>query len=177
MKQENLHCNFCVCCAIFFVRFFVFVHIHLINAICSTNTPLFHFRKLDTLLSLWNFYFPVLPQYQYGYQHVLKTPVLFWIVLEKMMSSTLIMIISLKVVAIPVVKFQVQGFKIQKAKNEVASKNPQHLGLNKLYQIWLLMENTNCKHCNCSKKRVSFQIVFLTEIFQNQLLKIKISHF
>ena len=70
------------------------------------------------------------------------------------MSFTLIMIISLKVVEIPVVKFQVEGHKIQKTKSEVTSKNPQHLGLsllNKPYQI--LMESTNCKHCNCRENR------------------------
>ena len=51
-----------------------------------------------------------------------------------------------------------------------------YLYLNILYQIWLLMESTDCKQCNCSEKRVSVQIMFHTEIFQNQLLKIKSSH-
>ena len=95
----------------------------------SISIPLFHFRKLDTLLSFWNFYFPVLPQYQYGYQHVLKTPVLFWIVLEKMMSFTLIMIISLKVVAIPVVKFQVWDTKLKRLKV---------MSLQRTHNIWAM---------------------------------------
>ena len=42
------------------------------------------------------------------------------------------MIISLKVVAIPVVKLQVQEYKIQKTKNESTSKNTQDLCLSLL---------------------------------------------
>ena len=103
----------------------------------SISIPLFHFRKLDTLLSLWNFYFPALPQYQFGYQHVLKTPVLFWIVLEKMMSFTLIMIISLKVVAIPVVKLQVQEYKIQKPWPSVRESRVRIRSPHRNLQLWI----------------------------------------
>ena len=131
MKQDFFLCYLHVCILD------KYVHIQSMQyALLLHNTLLFHFRKLDTLLSLWNFYFPVLPQLQYGYPHVLKTRVLFWIVLEKMMSFTLIMIISLKVVAMPVVKFQVQGYKIQKTKSEFTSKSPQNLGLSLLIKLY-----------------------------------------